>query len=87
MSYHWHYVRHVCTLPAMTMRKGSVQNTRLRASASSEALMAMDSSMGSSGGMTLVMIMLQFRNSLKRLRPSSCRGTTGIEKFRVCLNF
>jgi hypothetical protein len=53
------------------MRKGSVQKTRLRASASSDALTAMDSSMGSSGGMTDVMIMEQLRKSLKRSRSGS----------------
>jgi hypothetical protein len=40
------------TLPASGMRKGSVQNTLLRASARSDAFTATVSSMGSSGGMT-----------------------------------
>ena len=56
------------------MRKGSVQKTLFLVSASSEALTAMDSSMGSSGGMTEVMIMMQFRMSLKRSRLGSCWG-------------
>ena len=43
-----------------------MQNTALRESASREALTAMDSSIGSSGGMTLVMIIVQFSSSLKR---------------------
>jgi hypothetical protein len=46
----------------------------LRASATSEALTAMESSMGSSGGMTLVTIMMQLRMSLKRLRVGSWGG-------------
>lgn len=66
----------VGTLPACTMRKGSVQKTRLRASASRDAFTAIDSSMGSSGGMTEVMIMVQFKNSLKRSLSGSCRKRT-----------
>lgn len=62
------------TLPARGMRKGSVQNTALRESASREALTAMDNSMGSSGGITLVMIMVQFRNSLKRSLSGFCKA-------------
>lgn len=49
------------TLPAMGIRKGSVQKTALRDRASSEALTAMDSSIGSSGGTTAVIIMVQCR--------------------------
>ena len=59
------------TLPAMGMRKGSVQKTALRARLSRLVLTAMESSMGSSGGMTLVMIMVQLSTSLKRLRSGS----------------
>ena len=82
-----HIARNLRALPAMTMRKGSVQKTRLRARASRLALMAMDSSMGSSGGMTDVMIMLQCRNSLKRLRSVSCAGVSSdpsINKLHFC---
>lgn len=49
-----------------------MQNTALRESASREALTAMDSSIGSSGGMTLVMIMVQFSSSLKRSLSGFC---------------
>lgn len=49
-----------------------MQKTSLRERASREELTAMVSSMGSSGGMTEVTIMVQFRNSLKRLRSGSC---------------
>lgn len=66
-------VRAVGTFPACTMRNGSVQKTRLRANASSEAFTAIDSSMGSSGGMTEVMIMVQFKKSLKRSLSGSCK--------------
>mmetsp|Transcript_37477 Transcript_37477/g.94597 ORF Transcript_37477/g.94597 Transcript_37477/m.94597 type:complete len:267 (-) Transcript_37477:946-1746(-) len=65
--------QHTSTLPAKGMRKGSVQNTFLRASATSDAFTAMDSSMGSSGGMTDVMIITQLRMSLKRSRSGSAR--------------
>jgi len=54
------------------MRKGSVQKTALRASATRLAFTAIVSSMGSSGGMTLVTIIVQFSSSLKRLRAGSC---------------
>jgi hypothetical protein len=54
------------------MRKGSVQKTAFLARASREAFTAMDSSMGSSGGMTLVMIIVQFSSSLKRSRSGFC---------------
>ena len=63
-------------MPARGIRKGSVQKTALRASASREALTAMLSSMGSSGGMTEVRIMVQLRNSLKRSLSGSCRQET-----------
>lgn len=56
------------------MRKGSVQKTRDLTSAASELVTASESSMGSSGGTTDVMIMMQWRSSLKRLRSSSCSG-------------
>lgn len=49
------------TLPARGMRKGSVQKMPLRTSASRDAFTAMDSTMGSSGGTTAVMIMVQCR--------------------------
>ena len=61
------------TFPARGIRKGSVQKTALRASASREALTAMLSSMGSSGGITEVRIMVQLRNSLKRSLLGSCK--------------
>ena len=61
------------TLPARGMRKGSVQTTNLRMRASREALTAMDSSMGSSGGTTAVMIMVQCRYSLNRSLSGSCQ--------------
>ena len=56
-----------------------MQKTALRARFSSEALTAMESSMGSSGGMTLVMIMVQFSSSLKRSRSGFCaaRNSSG----------
>ena len=66
------------TFPARGIRKGSVQKTALRASASREALTAMLSSMGSSGGITEVRIMVQLRNSLKRSLLGSCK------KERLC---
>ena len=49
-----------------------MQKTPLRESASSEAFTAMDSSMGSSGGITLVMIIVQFSSSLKRSLSGFC---------------
>lgn len=60
------------TFPARGMRKGSVQKTALRARLRRLVLTAIESSMGSSGGMTLVIIIVQFKNSLKRLRSGSC---------------
>ena len=60
------------TLPARGILKGSVQNTSFFDRASREELTAMVSSIGSSGGMTDVTIMVQFKNSLKRLRSGSC---------------
>lgn len=59
-------------MPAKGILKGSVQKTSFLDKASREALTAMVSSIGSSGGMTDVTIMVQFRNSLKRLRSGSC---------------
>ncbi len=59
-------------LPAYGRRNGSVQNTERRASAMRLLLTAMDSSMGSSGGITLVIIITQFSSSLKRSRVGSC---------------
>lgn len=60
------------TFPARGILKGSVQNTSFLDNASREELTAMVSSMGSSGGMTDVTIIVQFRNSLKRFRSGSC---------------
>ena len=60
------------TRPANGIRNGSVQNTRRLTSATSDALTAIVSSIGSSGGMTLVMIMTQLSSSLKRSRLGSC---------------
>mmetsp|Transcript_16798 Transcript_16798/g.45072 ORF Transcript_16798/g.45072 Transcript_16798/m.45072 type:complete len:613 (+) Transcript_16798:596-2434(+) len=51
--------QHTSTLPANGMRKGSVQNTACFESATSDALTAMASCMGSSGGTTEVTIMMQ----------------------------
>lgn len=67
------------TFPARGILKGSVQKTNFLDSASKEALTAMVSSMGSSGGMTEVTIMVQFRNSLKRLRSGSCTAKCTVE--------
>jgi len=61
------------TFPARGILKGSVQNTSFLDRASREELTAIVSSIGSSGGITDVTIMVQFRNSLKRLRSGSCR--------------
>ena len=61
-----------CTLPAMGILKGSVQKTNFLARLSRLVLTAMESSMGSSGGMTLVIIIVQFRKSLKRFLSGSC---------------
>jgi hypothetical protein len=49
------------TLPAKGMRKGSVQKTERRRSARRLALTAIVSSIGSSGGMTEVTTIAQFR--------------------------
>ncbi len=65
------------TLPANGMRKGSVQKTFFLLRATREALTAIESSMGSSGGMTDVMIMTQLRMSLKRSLEGSCSGGEG----------
>ena len=51
----------VHTLPAKGIRKGSVQTTLLRMRAMREELTARVSSMGNSGGMTEVRIMVQLR--------------------------
>jgi len=61
------------TFPARGILKGSVQNTSFLDRASREELTAIVSSIGSSGGITDVTIMVQFRNSLKRLRSGSCK--------------
>ena len=52
------------TMPPKTTRKGSVQKMPRRASVASEALMARASSIGSSGGTTDVMIIMQCSTSL-----------------------
>ena len=52
------------TFPAKGIRKGSVQKMPLLMSATREVLTAMDSSMGSSGGMTEVMMREHLRKSL-----------------------
>ena len=59
--------------PASTTRNGSVQNTRFFASAMRDVFTAMDSSMGSSGGMTEVRMVTQFRKSLYLLLVGSAR--------------
>lgn len=65
---------HFQTFPARGILKGSVQKTNFLDRASKEELTAMVSSIGSSGGMTEVTIIVQFRKSLKRLRSGSCRA-------------
>lgn len=67
------------TFPAKGILKGSVQKTSFFARASKEELTAMVSSIGSSGGMTEVTIIVQFRKSLKRLRSGSCRAQCAAE--------
>ena len=67
------------TLPARGIRKGSVQNTNFLARLSRLVLTAMESSIGSSGGMTLVMIMVQFKNSLKRFLSGSYKEQTAVK--------
>lgn len=62
------------TFPARGILKGSVQKTSFFDRASKEELTAMVSSIGNSGGMTEVTIIVQFRKSLKRLRSGSCRA-------------
>lgn len=54
----------ISTFPAAGMRKGSVQKIPNRASAISDVLTASESSMGSSGGTTEVMIRVQLRSNL-----------------------
>lgn len=61
------------TLPARGIRKGSVQKIRDCVRAVRELMTARLSSMGNSGGMTLVRIMMQCSTSLKGLRVSSAR--------------
>mmetsp|Transcript_1351 Transcript_1351/g.5317 ORF Transcript_1351/g.5317 Transcript_1351/m.5317 type:complete len:369 (-) Transcript_1351:330-1436(-) len=65
--------QHTSHRPASTTRNGSVQNTRLLDSAMRDVLTAMDSSMGSSGGMTEVRMVTQFRKSLYLLLAGSAR--------------
>ena len=67
------------TLPAKGILKGSVQKTSFFDRANKEELTAMVNSIGSSGGMTEVTIIVQFRKSLKRLRSGSCRAQFAAE--------
>ena len=64
---------HICllTFPAKGIRKGSVQNIPRRASAIKDVLTAIDSSIGSSGGITEVMIKEQLSISLYLLLVGS----------------
>lgn len=59
------------TFPANGMRKGSVQYIPRRASAIRDVLTAIDNSMGSSGGITEVIISEQLRKSLYLLLVGS----------------
>lgn len=59
------------TFPAKGIRNGSVQNIPRRASAIKDALTAIDSSIGSSGGMTEVIISEQLKKSLYLLLVGS----------------
>lgn len=59
------------TFPANGIRKGSVQNIPRRASAISDVLTAIDNSIGSSGGITDVIISEQLRKSLYLLLVGS----------------
>lgn len=59
------------TFPANGIRKGSVQNIPRRASAIRDVLTAIDSSIGSSGGITDVIIREQLKNSLYLLLVGS----------------
>lgn len=63
-----------------------MQNTSFLDRASREELTAIVSSMGSSGGITDVTIMVQFRNSLNRLRSGSCKQHSHWHSNTWCLN-
>ena len=60
------------TLPARGILKGSVQKTNFLARLRRLVFTAMDNSIGNSGGITLVTIIVQFRKSLKRFLSGSC---------------
>ena len=59
------------TFPAKGIRNGSVQNIPRRASAIKDVLTAIDNSIGSSGGMTEVIINEQLKKSLYLLLVGS----------------
>lgn len=61
------------TFPAKGIRKGSVQYIPRRASAIRDVLTAIDNSIGSSGGITDVMMSEQLRKSLYLLLVGSSR--------------
>ena len=61
------------TFPAKGIRKGSVQNIPRRARAMRDVLTAIDNSIGSSGGITEVIISEQLRKSLYLLLVGSSR--------------
>ena len=61
----------ISTFPANGIRKGSVQKTDNLVSCKREVLTAKLSSMGNSGGTTLVKIRVHSKNSLYRLRLGS----------------
>lgn len=64
------------TLPPNGIRNGSVQYMPLRARAMREVLTAMESSMGSSGGITEVIMSEQFSKSLYLLLVGSSKPYT-----------
>lgn len=61
------------TFPANGIRKGSVQNIPRRARAINDVLTAIDSSIGSSGGITEVIMSEQLRKSLYLLLEGSSK--------------
>lgn len=63
------FIRH--TFPAKGIRKGSVQNIPRRARAIRDVLTAIDNSIGSSGGITEVIMSEQLRKSLYLLLVGS----------------
>eukprot|EP00965_Chrysotila_dentata_P154995 5121379-Pleurochrysis_carterae.AAC.1 len=66
----------ISILPAVGMRKGSVQKTPSLCSAKREWFTARESSIGSSGGTTEVMIIKQCSTSFHRDRVGSCARLT-----------